>query len=234
MFLKGRENLIIVADDFGVSKKANQAILKLADQKKINRVAVMVGGKISVEEVKKLLASGVKLDIHLHLLNKYFFQKRKKEPQSGAIKRGSLFLKDFLSGKYSSQKVNSIWEKQIEDFFHLFKQYPAGINSHEHMHFFPPFFKVALVLKNKYKIDYIRIGKKGLKFKLIAIILNILRRINLGFNSVANLNTSQYLVSFDWLNLAKTLSEQLPKKGKIEIVFHPEREEEFKFLQKNF
>ncbi len=236
MQLQKKDNLIITADDFGVSKIANQKILKVVQNQKIDRVAIMIGGKFSSEEIKKLLATGIKLDIHLHLLSRDFFQKRKEEPKGGAIKRGLVFLKDFLIGKYSSQKVKLIWEKQIKYFFQLFGQYPDGINSHEHMHFFPPFFRVALSLKNKYKVDYIRLGKKGsdLKFIPVAFILNVLRKINLKFNSIANLKTSDYLISFDWLTMTKNFSKQFPKKGKTELVFHPERKEEYDFLEKNF
>ena len=230
-----KKNLIVTADDFGVSEKANEAILKVAQKQKIDRTAVMIGGKISAEEVQKLLATGIKLDIHLHLLAKDFFQERKGEPRGGSIKRGVLFLKDFLTGKYSSQKVKLIWKKQIEDFFQLFGQYPDGINSHEHMHFFPPFFKISLILKNKYNIDYIRLGRKkeNSKFKPVAFILNMLRKINLKFIQTSSLNTSDYLISFDWLDKPNFFLNKLAKNKKTELVFHPERNNEYKFLMDN-
>ena len=73
MYSQHSNNLIISADDFGVSEKANRAILELARDKKIDRTSVMMGGKISKDEVKDLLESGVKIDIHLHLLENNFF-----------------------------------------------------------------------------------------------------------------------------------------------------------------
>ncbi|HHE46065.1 MAG TPA: ChbG/HpnK family deacetylase [Candidatus Moranbacteria bacterium] len=231
-----RDHLIISADDFGVSKKANEAILEVAQKGKIDRVAVMVGGEISEEEIKEILKTKVKLDIHLHLLDKEFFQNRKGEPSRKTIQRSIIFLTYFLTGKYSSRKVGFIWKKQIEGFYKMFKRYPDGINSHEHLHFFPPFFKVALKLKKEFSITYLRLGKKesGLKFNAVAFILNTLRKINLKFNRTIKLNISDYLISFDWLEEQKNFLENLPKKEKTEIVFHPERKEERQFLLENF
>ena len=148
MYSQHSNNLIISADDFGVSEKANQAILELAREKKIDRVSVITGGKISKKEVKELLESGVKIDIHLCLLN---------ETQGGVVKRVAIFLLDFLTGWYSSGKVKIIWKKQIEEFKTIFGRYPDGINSHEHIHFFPPLFKTALKIKEEFKISYIRL-----------------------------------------------------------------------------
>ncbi len=46
MYLEYLNNLIISADDFGISEKANQAILELVKYKKIDRVSVIIGGKV--------------------------------------------------------------------------------------------------------------------------------------------------------------------------------------------
>ncbi|MFZ2975636.1 MAG: ChbG/HpnK family deacetylase [Candidatus Moraniibacteriota bacterium] len=248
MYTQHSNNLIISADDFGISEKANRAILELAREKKIDRVAVMMGGKISKDEAKDLLESGVKIDIHLHLLEKDFFDKKEKKSKDGTNKRIAIFLLDFLTGWYGSAKVKIIWKKQIEEFKNIFGRYPDGINSHEHIHFFPPLFKTALKIKEEFKISYIRLGKlkhRG-KFGKTVFILDKLRLMNFRRNLIFftplgiarsypfELNTSDFLVSFDWIKNEEEFFENLIEKTQTELVFHPERKNEYDFLMKNF
>ncbi|MFA7319120.1 MAG: ChbG/HpnK family deacetylase [Parcubacteria group bacterium] len=250
MYTQHSNNLIISADDFGVSETANHNILALARAGKIDRAGVMMGGQISPEEARGLLESGIKLDIHLHLLEADYFAKRNGESERNVFGRMFIFAVDVLSGRYSSGKVKLIWKKQIEDFHVLFGKYPDGLNSHEHMHFFPPFFRVALALKEKFGISFMRLGKwehkTGLNFTLVAFILNTLRRINARLNQIFVtpphiakdvpfvLNTSDFLVSFDWIKDYDKFFDQLPSPGQTELVFHPERPDEFEFLKENF
>lgn len=248
MFSQYSNNLIISTDDFGVSKLANERILRLAREKKIDRVAVMAGGAYSQEEAKELAATGVKLDIHLYLLPEDYFKKRQGEKSDNVFKRVFVFLIDLMSGRYSAGKVRLVWQKQIEDFKEAFGRYPDGLNSHEHLHFFPSLFRSILRLKDKYSIAYLRLGKDRLPlgFNMIAFILNTLRRIDIRLNKLAfpptddarvfagETNTSDYLVSFDWITDADKFFESLPEIGQTELVFHPEREAEFDFLMKNF
>ncbi|HRY82866.1 MAG TPA: ChbG/HpnK family deacetylase [Candidatus Moranbacteria bacterium] len=248
MYTQYSNNLIISADDFGVSEKANRNILELAREKKIDRASVMMGGKISKKEAEELLESGVKIDIHLHLLEKEFFENRKKEAEKGIFKRTAVFLADFLIGAHSKAKVKIIWRKQIEDFHSLFGKYPDGINSHEHIHFFPPFFKAALKIKKEYGISYMRLGKLRYfqKFGKAAFILNKLRMMNFRRNLIFftplgiarsypfELNTSDFLVSFDWVENEEEFFENILENTQAELVFHPERDNEYEFLMKNF
>ena len=250
MYSQYSHNLIISADDFGVSEIANRNILTLAREKKIDRTAVMMGGRISKEDAKDLLETGIKIDIHLHLLEKDFFATREKEAGRGVLRRGIIFLIDVTGGRFAPAKVKLIWKKQIEDFHVLFGRYPDGLNSHEHMHFFPPFFRVALSLKEKFGISFLRLGKweykLGLKFSAASFILNTLRRLDARWNHIFVtpphiakdlpdvLNTSDFLASFDWIADKDSFFENLSEPGQTELVFHPERPEEFKFLQENF
>jgi predicted glycoside hydrolase/deacetylase ChbG (UPF0249 family) len=248
MYSEYLNNLIISVDDFGISEKANRAILELAKEKKIDRASVMIGGKITKEEAGGLLESGVKIDIHLHFLKKNFFTDREKEPEGGIVKRITVFLADFLIGVYSSAKIKIIWKNQIEEFKKIFGKYPDGINSHEHIHFFPPLFKTALKIKNELGISYIRLGKLDYfqKFGKISYVLNKLRRINFRRNLIFftplgiarshpfELNTSDFLVSFDWIKNEEKFFENILEDTQIELVFHPERDREYKFLKENF
>ena len=248
MFSQYSNNLIIAADDFGVSELANRRILELARAKKLDRVAVMVGGIYSSEEIKALVDSGVKLDIQLYVLPAGYFQKRIGEARENIFKRIFVFLVDLTSGRYGANKVRLIWQAQIEEFKKTFGRYPDGINSHEHLHFFPGLFRAALRLKEKFSVPYLRLGKVGLPlpWNSVAFVLNSLRWADIRLNKLnfappgdpklfsGELNTSDYLVSFDWIKDAGQFFEHLPAATQTELVFHPERTEEFDFLLKNF
>lgn len=248
MFSQYINNLIIAADDFGVSKLANRRILELAKNKKLDRVAVMVGGIYSEEEIAALLASGVKLDIHLYVLPEGYFQNRSGEKRENILRRIGVFLIDLTGGRYRATRVRLIWQNQIEEFKKTFGRYPDGLNSHEHLHFFPGLFRAALRLKDKFSIGYLRLGKAKarLSWNNVAFVLDSLRQIDIKLNKLVfppagnaklfpgEINTSDYLVSFDWIKDAQKFFTHLPNSGQTELVFHPERDTEFEFIQKNF
>lgn len=227
-----RHRLIITADDFGVSPRANRNILYLISLGKIDRVSVMVHGKISDKEIRTLVHSGVKIDIHLDILHK--FHKNRKGRQ-GVIRRISEFIKDIATGKISNKKVALEWEDQIKKFQDLFGKNPDGINSHEHVHLFPPFFKIVILLQQKHSIPYIRFGDSIFlrHHNIVSHILHYLRKINLmlfrGYEHIS----SGSLISLDWISDVDGFLENLPQ-GKIEIACHPELAEDFEKIRKYF
>ena len=220
---------MLTVDDFGKNSITNQRILNLVKLKAIQRVAILIDGKISSKEVSLLKQSGVALDIHLTLEKLTGEEKSKQAPLS----RVFFFNYNYLSGKYSTQKIQLRWLKQIETFKNIFGNFPDGLNSHEHIHFFPPYFKLALDLAQICNIPFIRFAGQGLveKNSITAHILDILWKINFKNFQKSSLNSSCFLVSFDWLkNPEKFLIEN--KKNDIEIVCHPERDEEYELLKK--
>lgn len=223
-------SIIFSADDFGRSEVANRNILKLAKLGKIQRVAVMIHGTINSEEVKKLLKTDVKLDLHLTVSRISNKDLRFKN----SLNRLARFIFLYLSGKTNTEKVLLDWEEQIQNFQETFNKLPDGLNSHEHIHFFPPYFKITLALCKKYKIDFLRFGKKEVipMSNLVGKILNLLNKIDKKYfkKDDKNITSSDFLISLDWIeNLDKILKKNTT--GTIEIVCHPEREEEFRQLK---
>jgi chitin disaccharide deacetylase len=225
-----RNRVIITADDFGLNSKTNSDILYLVGLGKIDRVAIMVHGKMTAEEVQQLAKSRVKLDIHLDILHEFENDQRKK---LGAIRRTLGFLFKILTGKLTSKKVSTDWENQIEMFIKIFGKSPDGLNSHEHVHLFPPFFKVALNLLDKYSIPYVRFGDSIfiLHHKIIAYILHILRKINLKACLGHSCVSSGSLVSLDWIDDLDNFLGNLPE-GTTEIVCHPEIPADFEKIKR--
>jgi chitin disaccharide deacetylase len=229
MFYKKNKNLILSADDFGKSEMANRNILRLAEAEKLDRVSVMADGNFNDEEISRIKKTGVKKDIHLELA---WQKKRRDKIKDNTTRQGIIFLVNHF-GSSRRKKIGEDWAIQIKKFHEIFGQYPDGINSHEYVHLFPAYFKIALDLGKKFNIPYIRFAKRDLLGgkNMARTILNNLRRWNKKNFSASRLESSDYFVSFDWM---KNLDEHLKNfpEGKTEIACHPEREEEFDIINK--
>ncbi|HLN18926.1 MAG TPA: ChbG/HpnK family deacetylase [Patescibacteria group bacterium] len=231
-----RKNLIISADDFGISKLADVNILRLVEKGKVDRVAVMMSPNLSEAEIERLKKSGVKIDIHLHLIREdsdYWLGNRLLK--EGAAKRMIFFVFNYFTGRAGSEKIALKWAIQIEEFKEVFGRNPDGIGSHEYIHFFPPYFRAVLKLAEKYEIPYVRLGnKKYLCDNRVANVLNNLRKRNILSFGKSRVETSRYMISLDWAKDINNCWRLIPREGMTELVCHPEREEEFDFLDKNF
>ncbi|EKD58691.1 MAG: hypothetical protein ACD_56C00069G0005 [uncultured bacterium] len=227
-----RERLIVSADDFGVSSRCNRNILYLISLGKIDRVGVMTRGIITAKEIAELNRSGVKIDIHLDILHEFENERKKR---AGAFARvfgflGRMFLLEILPGK-----VETEWKRQIVIFQQMFGRSPDGISSHEHVHFFPLFFTIALKIQKEFLIPYLRFGSNmNLRQNtLVAHILRLLRLLNLRTFRRSSCVSSDELVSLDWLKNIDHFLNNLPE-GKIEIACHPELAEDFVKIKKYF
>jgi len=227
-----RQRIIVSADDFGVSPRANRNIRYLLSLGKLDRVGVMAHGQFEDNEIAELIQSGVKLDIHLDILYEFHASRTRRR---SALWRGLEFIGKIFSGKLSSKKVEKDWRSQIEKFKAIFGKNPDGINSHEHVHFFPPFFRIALKLEDAYSIPYIRFGDSISvpHSKMVAHILHWLRIINRQACLRAGCVSSGSLVSLDWIKNVDKFLENLPE-GSIEIACHPEVAEDFVKIKKYF
>jgi len=231
MFHEKRKNLILTADDFGKSELANLSILKLAKLGKLDRVSVMSDGNFAPGEIEELASTGVKLDMHFELA---WQKKRRGKTRDNTARQGIVFLLNHFRAS-QRKKIREDWKNQIEKFREIVGQYPDGINSHEYVHFFPPYFKIAIEFAKQFDISYVRFGKKGFRGKrnLAHLVLNSLRRWNKKYFSGSKLDSSDYFSSLDWIANFDIFFRHIPEK-KTEIACHPEREEEFELIEKYF
>ncbi len=230
--ITSHKNLIISADDFGISQLANNNILTLAEAEKLDRVAIMIDGVFSSAEIVRLKKTGVKLDIHLDSTHATSSKHRLKE---GVLLRAIMFFSKHLLDHLNSRSKKTQWEKQLEKFHSLFGQHPDGLNSHQHIHFFPAYFKIITSLAQKNNIFFIRFGKIGLikSNNKIYHILHQLRKIDNKKFISSSLDSSDYMASLDWIKDIPKFLTSLPA-GTTEIVCHPERPEEFELIKKYF
>ena len=232
--IKQKDNLFFSADDFGISKLANVNILALLEEGKLDRVSVMISENLSPKDVQKLKNSGAKLDIHLHLVKQDSdYWRGNRLMREGIVKRLVCFFLNFVSGKSRPQKVSLRWAVQIEKFREIFGQSPDGIGSHEYIHCFPPYLKETIHLAQKYQIPYLRFGRNDFtcERRPIAQMINWLRKRRKEQVKESGLETTDYMFSFDWFDNLDFLKD-LPTQATSEIVFHPERENEYEFLSK--
>lgn len=228
-----RNHFVLTADDYGI-RTTSEPILALARAGKLDRVAVM-SRYVSQEEAQAILATGVKLDVHLELIG---LMGRGDRLGDGTFFRALSFLSRFLEGSFRQSIVKREWQEQIEKFRQVFGRLPDGLNSHEHIHYFPSFFPVCLALAEKYGIPYVRFGKRGIlsprRRSLIGLILRPLWQFDREKFVRSGLSTSDYVVDLNWIKSFDHLVESLPHTGKVEFIVHPEQPDEGSFIMKNF
>jgi predicted glycoside hydrolase/deacetylase ChbG (UPF0249 family) len=227
--------IIVSADDFGKNSSTHENILELLSLKNLHRVSVMINGTFSAEEIRLLLDSSVKLDLHLNFFNLFESGLYSKEGV-GVLGRLLAFSKNYLLGKIKTSAVKKDWTAQLEKFHAIFGKYPDGLNSHEHVHFFPPYFKIISDLAQKSKITYVRFGKKDFlqADNFVSWVIFGLKKINRRRFLSAGLDSTDFLISLDWLKEnALRETKNLPC-GEIELVIHPEITAELEFLKTHF
>lgn len=225
--------IIISADDFGLNEKSNRNILDLAKNGKLDRVAVMPFGKFQEDDVTGILGTGVKLDIHLHVERMKSDSFENNGQHQGILRRIGNFI-SLICRSGNIEDAHDEWEKQFDEFEKVFGRKPDGINSHEHIHFFPPYFRLALVLQKKMSSDYFRFGRNGVVGGTpTAIILKLLGCLDRKIlrNQKTDIPTSDYFVSFDWLSDPEKFIGNIPENITMEILFHPMRDNEYEFLK---
>lgn len=224
-----RKKFVIVADDYGIRQTA-EPILRLVREGKIDRVAVLIH-YVSAEQAEALLATGVKIDLHLELIDMIKSGTKVHESTLWRIVKFSL---RFMTGKMAVRQADREWRFQIERFRERFGRLPDGLNSHEHVHFFPPFSTVFFHLAKEYGIKYVRFSTDGMLLHrhgaLVGEILSFLRNRSLKRFKDMKLATSRFLVNLDWLIDFPAFVATLDTEENIELVVHPEREEEYRIL----
>jgi predicted glycoside hydrolase/deacetylase ChbG (UPF0249 family) len=227
-----RKAFIVSADDYGL-RDASAAILELARAGKLDRVAVMAD-RVLEEDAVALSSTGVSIDIHLELTRLV----GSGESDSGqGIRTVVNFASRFLSGRLSPRKVGGEWERQLERFEELFGRKPDGWNVHEHYQYFPMFFRVLAGFVERHGDGFVRFGRRGIFFgtrwTFTSSVLAALRHFCRPAFMRHPAPTSEYMASFDWFSGRENeLFDRVPH-GTVELVFHPERPQEKKWIEEH-
>lgn len=226
--------IIVNADDFGLHGSVNEAVEIAHNNGILTSASLMVNGE-AFEHAVKIAGRNRDLGVGIHLtLNGEKPVLPAKEIFSLVDSEGKLFEdhKAFcmgaLSGKILLNHIVMECEAQIDKFLRAGLK-PTHLDSHRHIHLFPPVFKALLPILKKYKIDKIRwLNPPGYDYCRISIskfVYMLLTRYTKFLSKAEGFRHPDYFIGFfrsgdmDMGYLKSVLSRLRP--GVTEINFHP-------------
>lgn len=154
---------IFNADDFGISKGVNAAIVKAHREGILNSASLMINQKYADEAVK--LAKEMpelEIGLHVNLTNEYPAAPAQKIPllvdEHGKLKNGfvNLLLLSFLKPRQLRQQAEAEMRAQIVKY--LATGLPLQhLDSHRHVHMIPQIFKAMRKLQKEFEVPRIRV-----------------------------------------------------------------------------
>ncbi len=152
-------DIIINADDFGLTGGINRSVVTLLEQNIVSSSSVMIGANNALDGCKLLCAVGLANRVGVHL------QVTSSSPPYAPLKSISLpkdipTLVDengYFKSKNSANQINPEeveveWEKQIIKTCEVLGEVPSHINTHYHMHLNSELMPIYLKLAAKYNI----------------------------------------------------------------------------------
>lgn len=159
---------IFNADDFGISKGVNAAIVKAHREGILNSASLMINQKYAAEAVK--LAKEMpelEMGLHVNLTNEYPAAPAQEIPllvdNRGKLKNGfvNLLLISFLKPRQLRQQVEIEMRAQIAKYLTtgLLLQH---LDSHRHVHMIPQIFKAMRKLQKEFEVPRIRVMNENI------------------------------------------------------------------------
>lgn len=238
----GKRKFILNADDFGMSKAFNRAVLDGYHKGFLTSASLCANGKAFNAAVNEIIPECPNLGIGAHL-NIIEGRSLTKAPLL-TNKRGK-FNKSFFHILINSnnpkflEQVEFEFRTQIETIMNYTKI--DHINSHVHTHAIPNIFKITAKLAKEYEIPYIRTQyeemyfvpslKKHLNFKyppniLKIILLNNFTKINRNVVKEYGLRTNDYLIGVGYTGIMDSMTVEYGLKAieedcLAEALIHP-------------
>ena len=159
---------IFNADDFGISKGVNAAIVKAHREGILNSASLMINQKYAAEAVK--LAKEMpelEMGLHVNLTNEYPAASAQEIPLlvdgQGKLKNGfvNLLLLSFFKPRQLRQQVEIEMRAQIAKY--LTTGLPLQhLDSHRHVHMIPQIFKTMRKLQKEFEVPRIRVMNENI------------------------------------------------------------------------
>jgi chitin disaccharide deacetylase len=157
--------IIINADDYGIHEKINEGIIDLLKVGGVNSLSIVASGKAYDQGVMALRAINFKkLGVHLTLVGgeksitepKIFTNNSNNRVNSFYIDRFTVFIKTLLYYETAKKEIYEEFNAQID------KVISSGftishLDSHQHMHLFPPIAEIVCKLAAEKSIPFIRL-----------------------------------------------------------------------------
>lgn len=129
------------ADDFGLNKQVNNAILNDYSNNLIDCASLMVTTKGFKEAVKLTYKNNIDTGLHLTLTTPWITYR--------------VFIINWILGNIKSEWVYEKWDYQIKEYLATGLKLDR-IDSHHGVHFYPVCWNPLMILMKKYKITYVR------------------------------------------------------------------------------
>lgn len=246
------KKFVLNADDFGMSKAFNTAVLEGYQKGILKSTSLVANGAAFVEAIKKIIpqAPDLGVGVHLNVIEGKSLTKDLRELTDANgnfnLSYGQMIIKSYKNKEYLNQ-LEVEFRAQIE------KIKNVGINithidSHVHTHAIPPMFKLVCKLAKEYGIKQIRTQHEhfymvpdvfihtNLKYPINLIkiaLLNFFTSKNMQVVKEYGLNTNDYLIGVGYtsmmnnLTVAYGLSSLSNKSGIVaEALIHPCRYED--------
>lgn len=159
---------IFNADDFGISKGVNAAIVKAHREGILNSASLMINQKYAAEAVK--LAKEMpelEMGLHVNLTNEYPAASAQEIPLlvdgQGKLKNGfvNLLLLSFFKPRQLRLQVEIEMRAQIAKY--LTTGLPLQhLDSHRHVHMIPQIFKTMRKLQKEFEVSRIRVMNENI------------------------------------------------------------------------
>lgn len=158
------KQLIINADDFGLTESINSGIAKACETKALSSASLIAAGR-AFNHARKLIARLPGLDVGLHLALTSEKPVIKPEGIKSLVNKNGylfplpVFLLKYLLGRISKEEI----ELELEGQF--VKAINSGIrithvDGHNHIHILPCILKITIKLCKKFNIRYIRVPRE--------------------------------------------------------------------------
>lgn len=156
-----RWNLIVNADDFGVSHARDAGILALAAAGRIVSATLLVNGRHAVEAAAAARDSGLCLGLHLNFSEGLAPGGRSSLTDAAGNFHGRYELRRRLdAGQVVAADIDAEIRAQIERFAALSGALPLHVDGHQHVHVQPRVaVRFARVLRGEYGITRVRLPR---------------------------------------------------------------------------
>lgn len=221
--------LIVNADNFGISRTVNQAVLECYNNGILTSVSIMPNMPAFEDAIRKLkFLNNISLGIHLNI-TEFKSKLRTKENNSNLYNEEGFFNKNFLQILLKSNDDDFMFEvehefrSQIESVLKYTK--PDFLNSHRNIHSIPKIFNLVCKLATEYEIPAVRTQKeiffltekfldktqwknwlnKNLYLNFLKVkILNYFSEINQQTLLKYDLKTNDYIIGNSYLRMQDT------------------------------
>lgn len=151
-----KRQIIINADDFGLTSKVNEAVIKCHQMGVLTSATIMANG-LAVEEAARLAKANPKLGVGVHLNLTVLKPILPSKDVPSLVNRQGHFEKKYWKLPFKNlSEVKQEWRAQIKKILSL-GIIPTHLDSHHHIHLYPPFTKIVLELSREFNINSVRL-----------------------------------------------------------------------------